>query len=203
MTSAVVLSVLGLVAIIGYLGIFIALHVLPTGYHPVRHAVSDYAVGSYGNLFRRGLILSSAGLLLTTFALFQEPGSPPLKNSSLVLLVLVPVARVGMAMFPTNLEHEKITRTGLLHYLFAVAAFALTYTAISQLTPDLMDISPWSSFGGLLEVLHWIILVSLVLLVVTMMPHLRRVFGLFERCFLVSTNIWFIAVGIGIISAAS
>ncbi|MFF4977789.1 DUF998 domain-containing protein [Streptomyces sp. NPDC001083] len=203
MISAVTLSVLGLIAILGYLGIFTALHVLPTGRHPVRHAVSDYAVGPYGRIFRRGLVISSVGLLLTTLALFQEPGSPPLKSTPLVLLLLVPVARVGMAVFPTDLEEEKITRTGLLHHLFAVAAFALTYTAISQLTPDLADISPWSSFSGLLHALHRIILVSLVLLVVTMTPRLRRIFGLFERLFLISTNVWFIAAGAGVVVAAT
>ncbi|MGW6487624.1 DUF998 domain-containing protein [Streptomyces sp. NPDC055056] len=203
MNLAFALSVLGLIATIGYLGIFIALHLLPTGYHPIHHAVSDYAIGRYGRLFKGGLVLSAVGLLLTTIALFQEPGSPSLNTTPLVLLILVPVARLGMAAAPTNLEGERLTRTGVLHYAFAIAAFALTYTAISQLTPELSDTSPWSTVSGLLTALHWVILISLILLVVTMIPRLRRVFGLFERAFLVSTNIWFVTVGIGIIVAAA
>jgi hypothetical protein len=34
---------------------FVTLHVLPTGYRPMRHGFSDYAVGRFGYLFRIAL----------------------------------------------------------------------------------------------------------------------------------------------------
>jgi hypothetical protein len=46
------------------------------------------------------------------------------------------------ALFPTNLEGQRISRTGLLHYAFAVGAFTLTYLAISGMTPALRDLDP-------------------------------------------------------------
>ncbi|MCX5562927.1 DUF998 domain-containing protein [Streptomyces sp. NBC_00038] len=196
MSSALFFAILGLVGLIGYLGIFVALHVLPTGYHPIRHAVSDYAVGQYGSLFRVGLLVSSLGVLFLAIGLTLDPGAPPLAVSQLVFLYLVPATRLGMALFRTDLEGEKLTRTGRLHYLFAIAAFAFTYAAISGMTPRLTSVSPWQSADGLLSALRWIALVSLVLLIVTLLPRLRTIFGLFERAFLVSTNLWFVTVGI-------
>lgn len=196
MSSALFFAILGLVGLIGYLGIFVALQVLPTGYHPIRHAVSDYAVGQYGSLFRVGLLVSSLGVLFLAIGLTLDPGAPPLAVSQLVFLYLVPATRLGMAVFRTDLEGEKLTPTGRLHYLFAIAAFAFTYAAISGMTPRLTSVSPWQSADGLLSALQWIALVSLVLLIVTLLPRLRTIFGLFERAFLVSTNLWFVTVGI-------
>ncbi|MEV7344172.1 DUF998 domain-containing protein [Streptomyces sp. NPDC093544] len=196
MSAELCVAILGLLGLTGYLGIFTALHVLPTGYSPVHHAVSDYAVGRYGSLFRLGLLVSSLGVVFLAIGLTLDPGAPPLAVSQLVFLFLVPAMRLGMALFPTDLEGEKLTRTGRLHYLFAIAAFAFTYAAISGMTSRLESVSPWESAHGLLSVLLWIALVSLVLLVVTLLPRLRTVFGLFERVFLVSTNLWFITVGI-------
>ncbi|MFF1680293.1 DUF998 domain-containing protein [Streptomyces sp. NPDC058256] len=196
MSVALFFAILGLIGLIGYLGIFVALHVLPTGYHPIRHAVSDYAVGEYGSLFRVGLLVSSLGVVFLAIGLTLDPGAPPLAVSQLVFLYLVPAMRLGMALFRTDLEGEKLTPTGRLHYLFAIAAFAFTYAAISGMTPRLTSVSPWQSADGLLSALQWIALVSLVLLIVTLLPRLRTIFGLFERAFLVSTNLWFITVGI-------
>ncbi|MFJ2828005.1 DUF998 domain-containing protein [Streptomyces sp. NPDC087263] len=194
--TAFAFAILGLIGLVGYLGIFVALHVLPTGYHPVRHAVSDYAVGRYGSLFRLGLLVSSLGVAFLAVGLTLEPGAPPLAVSQLVFLYLVPLMRLGMALFPTDLEGEKLTNTGRLHYLFAIAAFAFTYAAISGMTSRLEPLAPWQSAHGLLSTLREIALVSLVLLVVTLLPRLRKIFGLFERVFLVSANLWLISVGI-------
>jgi hypothetical protein len=52
------------------------LHFLPTGYNPIRHAVSDYAVGRYGPLFRIGLWSSSIGMLTLAVGLALAVGFP-------------------------------------------------------------------------------------------------------------------------------
>lgn len=196
MSVAFLMAILGLIGVIGYLGIVGALHVLPTGYQPVRHAVSDYGVGRYGPLFRRALGLSSLGVLFLAIGLALNPGAPPLAVSQLVFLFLVPVMRMGMVRFPTDLEGHSLTPAGRRHYAFAIAAFAFTYAAISGMTSRLTSPSPWSSAHGLLSVLDWVTMVALILVVVTLLPPLRRVFGLFERAFLLSSNLWLITVGI-------
>lgn len=193
---ALLLAVLAVLGMGGYLCVFVALHALPTGYHPVRHAVSDYGVGRYARLFRWAAVASSVGILALAAGLALEPGTPTVTVLQLVFLFLIPVTRVGMLKFPTDLEGQRLTRSGRLHYLFAVAAFALTYSAIAGMTPELGSVGAWEPASGVLSVLRLVALVSLVLLVIALVPRLRVVFGLFERVFLLSTNLWFLTAGI-------
>ena len=186
-----VLATASLVATLAYLAVLAALHALPTGYNPVRHAVSDYAVGRYGPLFNTALYISSVGVLTLAYALARELGSPPLAARDLVFLLIIPLTRIGMTLFPTSLEGKRITRTGLIHYGFAIAAFTLTYLAISGTTPALQALTTGQWVHAPLGWAAWIIGPALALVVITMLRPLRRVFGLFERVFLVTTNIWF------------
>jgi hypothetical protein len=186
-----VLATVSLVATLAYLAILAALHALPTGYSPARHAVSDYAVGRYGPLFNVALYISSVGVLTLAFAVIRELGSPPLPARDLVFLLIIPLTRIGMTLFPTSLEGRRVTRTGLIHYGFAIAAFTLTYLAISGMTPALQALTTGQWVHTPLGWAAWIIGPALVLVVITMARPLRRVFGVFERAFLVTTNIWF------------
>ena len=105
-----------------------------------------------------------------------------------------------MTLFPTTLEGQPITRTGLLHYGFAIAAFTLTYLAITGMTPALRALAVGQWVHAPLGWATWIVSPALFLVVITMLRPLRRVFGLFERVFLVTTNAWFALAAILIIS---
>jgi hypothetical protein len=195
MTGSLVLALLSLLATLVYLALFVAWHLLPTGYSPIRNAVSDYAVGGYGRLFRYGLWASSVGVLALAFALLVNVKSPPLAARDLIYLLLIPVARVGMSLFPTDVEGRRLSRTGLLHYVFAIAAFTFTYLVISETTPVLRNLEPAPWLSTSLRVVAWAVAPELALVVVTMLrPLRRRVFGLFERLFLLTTNVWFLLV---------
>ena len=202
MSGTLLLALLSALATTAYLGIFVALHVLPTGYNPIRHAVSDYAVGKYGYLFRIGLWASSLGVLALAFALIHGVGSPPLAHHELVYLFLIPIARIGMTRFPTDLEGRRRSRTGVLHYVFAIAAFTFTYLAISDTTPVLRHLSGTVILGSPLHWVAWLVAPELALVVITMFRPLRKVFGLFERLFLLTTNVWFIMVALLLIDRA-
>jgi hypothetical protein len=193
---------LSLAATLAYLAIFVAWHALPTGYDPVRHAVSDYAIGPYGYLFRVGLLASSIAVAALGFALLAGVGSAPLAARDLVYLFLIPVARIGMTLFATDLEDSRLTRTGLLHYAFAILAFTFTYLVISGMTPVLRDLDPATWLRDALRWSAWAVAPELALVVVTMVGPLRRVFGLFERLFLLTTNLWFILVAVLLLSRA-
>jgi hypothetical protein len=190
-SAAGVLDIVSLAATVGYLVILAVLHALPTGYSPVRHAVSDYGVGRYQWLFTVALYVSSTGVLALALALTSGVGTPPLSTRGLGYLLLIPLARIGMTLFPTDLEGRRISGAGLLHYVFAVAAFTLTYLAISGLTPALRadDLSAW--VRAPLGWTAWAVGPALALVVVTMLQPLRRIFGLSERIFLLTTNVWF------------
>lgn len=196
------LAWLSLVATVGYLVLFVSWHLLPTGYGPVRHAVSDYAVGRYGYLFRLGLWVSSGAVLALGVALISGVGSPPLAARDLTYLLLIPVARVGMTLFPTSLEGHRLGRTGLAHYVFAIAAFTLTYLVMSQTTSVLQDLGAPGWLRHPLGWASWAVAPELFLVVVCMVGPLRRVFGLVERLFLLTTNIWFVLVALVLIDRA-
>ena len=63
-----------------------------------------------------------------------------------------------------------------------------------------------STVQWITTLLSWtaaIVAPALALVVVTMIPALRRVFGLFERVFLVTTNIWFALAALILIVGAT
>jgi hypothetical protein len=74
------------------------------------------------------------------------------------------------------------------------ASFTFVYLAVSDLTPVLRTLHPWDRVGGLLGVLAAIVTPALAAVVITIIPRLRIVFGLAERVFLLSSNLWFLAV---------
>lgn len=187
-------ALISLTATLSYAAIIVSLHLLPTGYNPLRQAVSDYAVGPYGHVFRDGLYLSSAGVLALAVALTRAVGSPPLAAKDLVYLLMIPLSRVAMALFPTNLEGTPLTATARVHYASAIAAFTFTYLVISEMTPVLLDLDPPSWLGGPLHWASFTLAPSLALVVITMVGPLRRAFGSAERLFLVTTNAWFLLV---------
>jgi hypothetical protein len=114
-----------------------------------------------------------------------------LATRDVAYLLLIPLARIGMTLFPTSLEGQRISRSGLFHYVCAVAAFTLTYLAISGMTPTLRAMDAGGRVGSPLAWTDWIVGPALALVVVTMLRPLRGLFGLFERAFLLSTNVWF------------
>ena len=196
MSTALLFSVFSSLAYTLDLGFFVVLHILPTGYNPIRHAVSDYAIGKYRRWFQVRLWLNALGSLALAGALFILPGTPPLALFDLIFLILLVPARLGVALFPTDLEGKPRTRSGILHYLFAIISFALVYTVVRDMTPVLQTSPAWSPIRGVLCFLAILVLPALIAVIVTLLPALRRIFGLFERIFLLTTTGWLLLVSV-------
>ena len=81
-------------------------------------------------------------MLALAIGLALDPGAPPLLTRGMVFLGLVSACRVGESLFPTTAEGQKLTRTGALHYAFAILTFGFTQSAVSELTPDLVKLYP-------------------------------------------------------------
>lgn len=192
--DVLVLALISVAGSVVYVGVVLALHFLPTGYDIVHNAVSDYGVGQYAPLFRVSLWAGSIAVLALAIGLTIEPGAPPLLTRGLVFLGLVSACRIGESLFPTTVEGQKLTRTGAMHYLFAILTFGFTYAAISDLTPDLVKLYPWHAHRGALDWLSGAILVGLILVLAALLPRLRHLFGLPERFFLAVTYIWLVIV---------
>jgi hypothetical protein len=194
MNLALIFAMISFLASATYLVLLITFHFLPTGYDPVSQPVSDYGVGKYAYLFRIYMWVSALAAIAFAGAL-ADSGLLPISSWIFVLLLLLAITRVGISLFPTDLEGKPRTVHGMLHYIFAILTFTFVYLAISALTPVLVVVPPWQSIAGLLMILKPLVFYSLLLLVVVILvPPLKRIFGLSERLFLVSENIWFVIV---------
>ena len=189
-TVALIVAFLAVGFYLVSLAFFVGLHFSGSGYNPVKHAVSDYAVGQAAGLFQGYVWLGNFGALALAY-LFYTSVKPQFPPFILVLLLFMVAARIGVSAFKTDLEGEKRTRQGTLHYLFAILTFALAYTVIDNATSLL---TATALPGWWLETLRFAAAVSLVGVVVTVFRPLRRFFGPVERVFILSNILWFLSV---------
>jgi Protein of unknown function (DUF998) len=170
--------------------LFFVLHFVKSHYSILKHAVSDYAVGSTAKLFQSYVWLGTVGALVLT-VLFYYARQPKFPALIALWTLLMVGSRIGVSVFKTDLEGQTRTREGRIHYVFAILTFAFAYTAIENATP--IFIADDATFpSSLLGILRYIAMISLIGVVVTMFKPLRRFFGVIERVFLLSTLVWFL-----------
>ena len=175
------------------LACFVGLYLSGSGYSPIKHAVSDYAVGKAAGLFQGYVWLGNFGALGLAY-LFYVSAQPEFPPFIPVLLLVMVAARIGVSTFKTDLEGEKRTRQGTLHYLFATLTFALAYAVIDNATPLLTTLGTLALPNWWLAFLRFTAAVSLVGVVITVFRPLRRFFGPVERVFILSNILWFLSV---------
>lgn len=193
-----VFAVVALVLGLARLAMFIGLHVHASDYDPVRHAVSNYAVGRTRPL-SSAMTWATGGMWLA-LAVAVGLGFPQWSDRIGVVACLAVLALLfaALPLLPTDLEGERPTLVGRLHLLAAIAWFALSYACMGNFARLLQE-PP--AIGATLVVLSWVTLVSLILLIAALVlkPLRRRLFGLFERAFLVAVNLFYITVSAGIL----
>jgi hypothetical protein len=183
----------GLYAI--HVALLLALHWHNRDYSPVRHAVSDYAVGKSAALFRIYGGVGVAGTLALAW-LFHASEAPAFPGRVPVYLVAMAIARVGAVAFPTDLEGATATAHGRMHFLCAIATFALVYMTIDVATPILSADPRAPALHAVWPALRWIATIALAGVVLTMFKPARAIFGLIERVFLFSTAIWLLLAAV-------
>ncbi len=196
MNIAFIFSLLSFLAYLSGSGVLLCLHIKPTEYHPIRHAVSDYGVGNTQRLFNIYLWLASLGAFALAVALMVGLEAPPVPQRAIIFLLLLVGVRICVSLFPTDLEGQPLTRTGILHYIFAILSIGLVYSIMAQLTPFFQMRPDWQSVNSVLKVLLTIATPALIAIVITMWKPLRNIFGLFERLFVITTTLWFLVVSI-------
>ncbi|WP_344158891.1 DUF998 domain-containing protein [Kribbella yunnanensis] len=162
------------------LGLFVALHLVRSDYNPIEHAVSDYAVGP-----TRRLATTATWVWAAAWATLAAA----VDHGTIWLLLLAAIFAV-LPFLPTDLEGARRTVVGRVHYIAAIAWFAISFTLTSTFTAQYNLV--------VLTALRWIALVSLAALVVALLvrPLRRRFFGLSERIFIVAINLFYLVVPI-------
>jgi len=161
-------------------GCLVYLHLAPTGYSPVRNAVSEYGVGAYARWY--GLQATCTGLAAVCLAVALR--SP---RRVVVLLAVLAAARIAIGWFPTDtLASGRRTYRGGIHLLLALVAFTA---------------APWAAIA-LKHAEHgepWLGRVMAALAVATMLSlrtSLRPWFGLVERGYYVAMLSWLTLVSV-------
>lgn len=189
--SAVVASAAWVIA----LALLAALHLRPPAHNVVRDPVSDYGVGASRPLFQAYGWAGNLGVLALAAAFFTSR-APALPAWLPVTLLALLACRLGVMVFPTDLEGAPRTAAGRLHMVLAIAQFAIAYTLVDNATPLLATAfgGPWTSAMG---TLRWVAAASLAALVACLVLRpLRAFFGLAERVFLVAVALWFLCAAL-------
>jgi len=191
------LSIVAAIAMAVSTGALVLLHVLPTGYNPVRDAVSDYAIGSYRPVFWTFVTAgATSGLALAIALARSNPAKPTL---TIVMLLLSAAARVLIPIFPTDQNGSRFqTSKGTVHMILAVTIFAAIAVAASNLGGTVGHEPAWHAVHGLVDGwLPWVITVTASATGLAMIgPRLKRIFGLIERSYYASSIAWFLVVSI-------
>ena len=195
-------GVIAIVAVSVQVVILVALHALPTGYHPVRDAISDYGVGRYRGYFWAQLV---AGALACAFVAFALADLHPYAPTVVVALLLAnTVARLLMPAFSTDQSGNRFgSAKGTVHMLLAFVAFGAVAAAATGLGGLFTHYPAWHGAKGLLVVLGWVVLTGAVATALALLgPRLKRVFGLIERLFTLSVIVWLCVISIEVVRFA-
>jgi hypothetical protein len=175
----------------------VLLHFLPTGYDPIRDAVSDYAIGRYRTGFWLFTTAGAVSGLALAIALAQSTPTKP--TLTIVMLLLSGVARLLIPLFPTDQSGGRFqTVKGTIHMALAVTLFASIAVAASNLGGTLGHEPAWHPVKGLVDGwLPWAITATAVATGLAIAGRrLQRIFGLIERLYYLSSIPWFLVVSI-------
>ncbi len=187
-------AIISFIAFVVYFVCLISLHFLPTGYSPLYNTISDYSVGRFSRLARISTAVNAVGVLLLFGAFIAIVGSPPMAWNGLMWLAILAVTRFGMVGFTTDVSGQKVTAKGIVHIVLAIISFIAGVSALGTITRTIGTHSDWSIVYPFLKLLAQVstpILIALAISIV--LPVLRRIFGLVERIFLLTINLWLLA----------
>jgi hypothetical protein len=172
---------------------FVLVHLLERGINPLRYSVSHNASTSHRPLLHVQMLVKSAGYIcLAVFLLLNFPST---QSGS---WILVASAAVGLLapLFPINENHRPFQTSDYIHLAIAGETFILLVIAINSITADLVATS-LLTLPGFAEILSTLAFDSLLAFAICFfLPPLKRVAGLAERVFILSTLAWFFLVSI-------
>jgi hypothetical protein len=179
------LATLALAATLTSFGVLVAVHLRPTGYDPLRDAVSDYGVGPSLPYYRAQTAAMALAAIFVAAALAKTVDPAP--KRAIVLLCMFAAARLAIPFFPTDLDRTRRTGTGVIHGLLAALAFGTVAWAAATL-PDRVH---WTGLAPL----GWIVVATAIAMAFSLRARVAY-FGLVERLFYAATLAWlaFVAV---------
>jgi hypothetical membrane protein len=175
----------------------ITLHLLPTGFNPVTHELSDYANGPYGWLMTVGFLGLGLGSLLLVWIVARGHDAGLLSPATLLLLGVWGAARFLAAFFHDDLPAAVHTVHGRIHNVLGALAFFSVSIAMILASRSFRREPHWSSLSRLSLILGVLALIATLLFVggVESSSPTHPVLGLSERVFYVCAIVWLLLVG--------
>lgn len=193
-----ILGILALLSVIGAIACLVHLHRIAGDVDPISGAVSDFGAGPHSRWYQAQVSLVGFGAICLTLGL----STVSIDSTSLWWLVVFGASRLLIAWFPVDLQDRSRTRTGRIHNLLAIAAFASIAVAASGLGRVLDETPGWNLADWLEPLGMAVAIIAGALAVTWLVPTLRQsVFGLVERCWYGAMLIWLAVAPIGLITS--
>jgi hypothetical protein len=181
-------TVIGAAGLLSCIASLIALHIFPTGFHPIHDPVSNYAVSRYGFLYR--LQAFSSGICGVCLLVWFVGSGMALPFWGIAALVFYSLSRMLITLFPTDVKSPQ-TLKGTIHIVLAAFTFTGIAIAAGVLTPPLTSIAAWSKIGSVLYAAALLTdVAAIAFLVVFVIRPFRQIVGLIERCIYLGTLLW-------------
>jgi hypothetical protein len=181
-------TLIGAIGLLSCLASLIALHLLPTGFHPLRDPVSNYALSRYGFLYR--LQAFSSGICGACLMVAFGVSGMALPLWGITALVFYSLSRLLIIFFPTDLQPPR-TLKGTIHVILAAFTFTGIAIAAGILTPSLVSLATWSEVGAELHAAALMTGIAAIAFVIAYsFRPFRQIAGLIERGIYTGTILW-------------
>jgi hypothetical protein len=176
-------------------GCLVYLHLLPTGLHPLRNAVSEYGAGRFHFWYQAMCVNQAIAAFLTAAALATKVTPAPFATDA--ALIVLGLARLVISQAPVVVVHDKRTTTSGTHILMAALIFGSAVVASTSFGRAIAGQADWASVLSSLHIFEYAItLFALLTFLAVAIPRGLRCVGLVERLLYVSIIGWFVTIGI-------
>ncbi len=142
------LALIAMGGIVYFVVAVVVLHFLRPEYNPINHAVSNYAVGSYGYLMTAAFYVLALSVYALALGLTRSIALTNLSRVAVLLLYLASIGMVVMGIYPGDVHalHPPATITGVIHWTAAGISFLSIMTAAFLLSSSFRTDERWQAF---------------------------------------------------------
>ena len=194
-----IVGYIGVVAVLAFLVLAILLHVLPTGYNPLRNSVGDYAVGKFGGLLTAALLALGIGTLALSLGLASELGAHgggKRVDVGVAFMVIFAAGMIVAAFVPPEAEGAERTPRGRAHTAAVAIGFTAFTLATVAISPVFRYVAAWIKVAPLFPQIELLVVVLAILMLLARIRALRAVYGIVERLFFASSLAWLLVAGL-------
>jgi hypothetical protein len=142
------LALIAIGGIVYFVVAVVVLHFLRPEYNPINHAVSNYAVGSYGYLMTAAFYVLALSVYALALGLTRSIALTNLSRVAVLLLYLASIGMVVMGIYPGDVHalHPPATITGVIHWTAAGISFLSIMIAAFLLSSSFRTDERWQAF---------------------------------------------------------